>query len=72
MKTYPDLHVYMAVKRLKRYEVAKLLGVSGFRMSALLYPDRYPVRVDDDLVSRIAALLNQTPEYVRRQYQRAA
>jgi len=72
MSKYPDLHVYASKKKLPKWEIAKALGVSRFRLSGLLYPDRYPVKLDDDLVTRIAALLNQTPEYVRRQYQRAA
>jgi len=72
MTKFTDLHIYRAAHRMKNFELANELGVSAFRLAGLLYPERYSVRLDDGLVSRIAKLLNQTPEYVRRQYQRAA
>ena len=48
------------------------LGFSRFRFYGVLFPDRYPVALTDDEIGRIAALLNQRPEYVRKMYARRA
>lgn len=69
---YRTLHEYIAQNGVKKVFVRQQLGVSPFRFSALLYPDRYPVNVDKDLARRIATLLNQPVSYVRDLYDRAA
>lgn len=74
-RRFDNLHEYLAAHApsgTKRWMVAKELGVSGFRFTALLYPDRYSVRVDDELAAAIAKLLNQPVSHVRRMYSKAA
>lgn len=69
---FTSLAEYIERKRAKKYAVAEDLGVSRYQMSALLYPGRYSVRVDDHLAARIARLLNQPVSHVRKLYARAA
>lgn len=71
---FTDLNEYLFVHRgqVKKTQLARDLGVWPSKLTALLNPDTYRVSLDDDLVTRIAALLNQSPEYVRRLYDRAA
>lgn len=71
-ESYASLAEYIERKRAKKYAVADDLGVSRYQMSALLYPGRYSVRVDDDLAARIARLLNKPVSHVRKLYSRAA
>lgn len=69
---HKDLHFYLASARIKKFELARLLGVSRFQLAGLLYPDRYPVVLTDELVERLTELLNQPADYVRKYYERAA
>jgi plasmid maintenance system antidote protein VapI len=69
---FADLAEYIETHGLKKYAVANVLGVSRYQMSALLYPGRYAVSIDEDLIDRIAQLLNQKPDYVRKLYPKAA
>jgi hypothetical protein len=71
-KRYSDLQGYCDATGIKKGFVAKQLGISRFQLSGLLYPDRYPVVLTDDLVERLAELLNQRTDYVRKLYPRAA
>lgn len=57
--------------------LSEKLGVSRFQLNGLLLEDGYqpPVAifdVRDALADRVAALLNQTPDYVRDFYRKAA
>lgn len=69
---FSSLAEYIDSRRAKKYAVAEELGISRYQMSALLYPGRYSVKVDDELAARIAQLLNQPISHVRRIYTRAA
>lgn len=69
---FSDLHDYTSRTGVKKSFVAKALGVSRFQMAGLLYPDRYPVVLTDELIEKLSDLLNQRPAYVRRLYSRAA
>jgi plasmid maintenance system antidote protein VapI len=69
---YKDLHEYFRETGTKKTFIAQKLGISRFQMSALLYPDRYPIDITPDLERRIATLLGQPVEYVRKFYERAA
>jgi hypothetical protein len=69
---FASLAEYIERKRAKKYAVAEDLGISRYQMSALLYPGRYSVRVDDNLAVRIARLLNQPVSHVKKLYDRAA
>lgn len=74
VKRYSDLHEYLFLNRreVNKTELARSLGVWPSKLTTLLNPERYRVAIDEDLAQRIAALLNQTPEYVRRLYNEAA
>lgn len=69
---YESLLAYCKDTGAKKVWLATNLGVSRFQMAGLLYPDRYPVVLHDQLVRRLAVLLNQPSEYVRKLYARAA
>lgn len=70
---YLDLRDFVQRKGLRKSYVADLLGVKPWQLSWLLNPKRYPNRkVDDDLIPKIAALLNQPEQYVRALYGRTA
>lgn len=70
-KRFRDLHEYISSEGIKKYAVADRLGVSRYQMSALLYPQRYSPAISEELAVLIAALLNQTPSYVRTLYAKA-
>jgi hypothetical protein len=68
-----DLHAYFEATGTKKTFVTKQLGISRFQMAGLLYPDRYPVpEMTPDLAARLSKLLNQSTDYVRRLYLKAA
>lgn len=70
---YRDLHDYLAQSGKRKQFVARQeLDIHPPRLSELLNPDVYCPRVDDELLKRIAELLNQPPEYVRKIYPKAA
>lgn len=71
-KRYASLAEYIAASQLKKFVVAQELGISRYQMSALLYPGRYSVRVDAELIAKIAKLINQPETYVRKLYPVAA
>jgi hypothetical protein len=72
-KKYATLGEYCLESKKARVRLAVELGVSRFQMAGLLYPDRYPVpALTDDLVQRIASLLNQSASHVRNLYPRKA
>ena len=52
--------------------VAERLGVSPAEFSKLLDPKRYRPAVTDHVVELTADMWNQSPDYVRKQYPRAA
>lgn len=56
----------------RKSQVAQQLGVSPSYFSKLLDPQRYRPLVDEETVQRIAVLWNQSPDYVRKVYPRAA
>jgi hypothetical protein len=65
---YRDLADYFDRTGTKKGFIAQRLGISRFTMTALLNPERYPVRIDDELVNQLSGLLGQTAAYVRRLY----
>jgi hypothetical protein len=69
---YADLKEFCEATGIKKGWIAKQLGVTPPQFSELLNPDIYHPKVDDELVAKIAELLNQTDTYVRRMYPRAA
>jgi len=71
-RRYESVIEYVTENGLRKGWLAAQWGISPFQMSALLYPGRYRFSLSDEQWSRVASSLNQTPEYVRRQYQRAA
>ena len=72
-KTYRDLnHFLFENRRVTKTSLAKLLQIWPSKLTTLLNPDSYRVSIDDLLTDRIAAVLNQPPDYVRRLYERAA
>jgi hypothetical protein len=48
--------------------LAEQLKMSRFRVTALIYPETYPVTLRDEEVDRVAELLNQPADYVRDLY----
>lgn len=56
----------------KNFVATVELQIDPPRLSELLTPEVYRPRVDDDLADRIAQLLNQKPDYVRKIYPKAA
>ena len=60
-----DLH---RDERPRKSAVAEDLGVDPAFFSKLLAPQRYRPRVDSALCDRIAAMWNQSPDYVRSIY----
>ena len=74
MKRYRDLNEYAFANRktINKTALAKSLDVWPSKLTTLLNPDSYRVALDDQLVERIAELLNQTPDYVRKLYRVAA
>lgn len=71
-EVFETLGDYVEAKGLKKNRVGIELGVSPQLFSALLNPRVYRPKVDDELAEKIAALLNQTPDYVRDFYRKAA
>lgn len=69
---YTNLHTYCAETGTKKVFIANRLGVSRFQLAGLLYPERYSVLLTDTLVTRLAELLNQPTQHVRKLYERAA
>lgn len=69
---YADLSEYIKASGKRKQFVAKIeLEIDPPRLSELLNPEMYEPRVDDSLVERIAKLLNQSPNYVRKLYRAA-
>lgn len=71
-RKYENLNEYIAAKRLKKVDFAGDLGVSRFQLSGLLYPEKYPVVLTDELTAKLATLLNRPESYVRDYYRKAA
>lgn len=71
-RKYQNLNEYIAANRLKKVDFAPELGVSRFQLSGLLYPGRYSVSITDELITKIAALINRPESYVRDYYRRKA
>ena len=69
---YENLHDYIAAKKVRRWQVAQALGITRNKLAGLLYPDRYPVTVTDEMAAAIAKLLNKPVAHVRKMYPRAA
>ncbi|HXG58139.1 MAG TPA: hypothetical protein VNL91_03880 [Thermoanaerobaculia bacterium] len=72
---YGDLREYLYRNpHVKQFELAASLGISPPQLTRLLYPKKYhpPVADNAALVARLAELLNQSPAYVRKLYNRAA
>lgn len=69
---YLSVADYKKRTRTKVVTLTSILGMSRFRVTALIYPDRYPVDLTDEEAARIASLLNQKPEYVDEYYRRPA
>lgn len=69
---FRSLQQYVDAIGVRKWWLAKQIGVSRFQMTALLHPGRYAVAISDDTIERIAALLNQSTEYVKRLYSKAA
>jgi len=69
---YASLLDYCLETRTRKVMLAAELGFSRFRFTALLYPHLYPVALTGGEIDRLAELLNQTSDYVRKLYQRAA
>ena len=58
---------------ISKTELASSLGVWPSKLTTLLNPRSYRVSsLSDDLVSKIAKVLNQPPTYVRKLYAEAA
>jgi hypothetical protein len=70
--SYRSLGEYVDATGIKKNRVAASLGVRPQVFSYLLNPDVYRPRVTDDLVRRIAKLLNQPVDYVISVYRKAA
>lgn len=71
-RKFQNLNEYLAANGIKKADFAPELGVSRFQLSGLLYPAKYPVRITDDLIARIAELINRPESYVRDYYRKAA
>lgn len=71
---YRDLNEYLFENRkaVSKTELAKHLEVWPSKLTALLNPDEYRVSLDDELIARIANVLNQDEAFVRRLYKVAA
>lgn len=70
---FTSLADYIARSGKRKGFVARVeLDVEPYRFTALLNPDTYQPRVDDELVARIAKLLNQPFNYVRKQFPKVA
>lgn len=70
---YADLADYVKRSGKRKQFIARTeLEIPPPRFSELLNPDFYQPRVDDDLIGRIARLLNQTSAYVRKLYPKRA
>jgi cyanate lyase len=71
-RKYMSLTEYRQAHDSKVVDLARALQMSRFRVTALLYPDTYPVTLRDEEVDRLAEMLNQDSDYVREFYRRAA
>jgi cell division protein YceG involved in septum cleavage len=71
-KRYDSLFDYCKRTGVRKVTLASELGISRFKLAGLLYPDRYPVSLTDDIVTALAALLNRSESYVRDFYEKAA
>lgn len=69
---YLSVADYRKRTRVKVVALMRILQMSRFRVTGLLYPDRYPVELTDEEVIRIADLLVQSATYVRDYYGKAA
>ena len=69
-----DLNEFLFANRktVNKTELARQLNVWPSKLTTLLNPDSYRVAIDDDLAARIAKVLNQTTDYVRKFYAKAA
>lgn len=72
MRKFRDLNEYLAANRMKKVDFAVEIGVSRFQLSGLLYPEKYPVRLTDEIVASLAARLNRSESYIRSFYEKAA
>lgn len=69
---YQSLREYFYLNpKVRKGDVALMLGVWPSRLTTLQDPER-PQRLDDDLVQKLADLLNQPPDYIRQLYGKAA
>lgn len=73
-KRYRDLNEFLFVNRetVNKTQLAKRLNVWPSKLTALLNPHSYRVNLDEVLEARIASVLNQSVEYVRKLYAEAA
>lgn len=72
-KRFRSVSAYIAANEgMKKGWIAKRWKLSRFQMVAVLYPERYPVALNEEQVALIAADLNQQPTYVRKLYPRKA
>jgi hypothetical protein len=67
-KRFRSVQEYIEASGLKKGFVASRWGISRFRMTALLYPGRYPISLSDEQVAKIAADLYWSPDQVRTLY----
>lgn len=72
-KRFRSVGEYIAANEgMKKGWIAKRWKLSRFQMVAVIYPDRYPVALNEEQVALIATDLNQPPSYVRKLYPRRA
>jgi hypothetical protein len=67
-KSYDNVLDYCQRTGIRKVALAARLGISRFKLAGLLYPERYPVALTDDIVAALADLLNRPASYVRSFY----
>jgi hypothetical protein len=74
MKRYRDLNEYLFVNRksVNKTDLAKRLEIWPSKLTTLLNPESYRVALDEPLIQRIADVLGQDANYVRKFYEEAA
>jgi plasmid maintenance system antidote protein VapI len=74
VKRYRDLNEYLFVNRktVNKTDLARRLEVWPSKLTTLLNPESYRVALDEPLIQRIAEVLGQNADYVRKFYEKAA
>jgi plasmid maintenance system antidote protein VapI len=74
VKRYQDLNEYLFANRktVSKTDLANRLKIWPSKLTTLLNPESYRVALSEELIERVAEVLGQSVDYVRKFYKKAA